>query len=66
MTSNSQTESLSFEKALSDLEILVRKLEEGQYPLEEAIQAFQKGVELKNICEGKLKQAQLKIEEVMA
>jgi exodeoxyribonuclease VII small subunit len=58
-------EKITFEKALSDLEQLVRQLEEGKYPLEEAISAFEKGSSLKSICEEKLKQAQFKIEQIV-
>ena len=57
---------VKFEQALGDLEELVKSLENGQLPLEDAIQAFEKGVALKSICEKKLKQAQLKIEQVMS
>lgn len=56
---------MKFEQALSDLEELVKSLENGQLPLEDAIQAFEKGVALKTVCEEKLKQAQIKIEKVM-
>jgi len=56
---------LSFEHALSELESLVRKLEEGNMPLEDAVKAYERGIALKNHCDQKLKTAQLKIEEVM-
>lgn len=55
----------SFEEAMSDLESLVRKLEEGQMPLNEAISAYEKGTELKKVCEEKLKNAKLKVEKIM-
>ena len=60
------TKDMKFEQALGDLEELVKSLENGQLPLEDAIQAFEKGVALKTVCEEKLKQAQLKIEKVMS
>lgn len=56
---------LSFEQALSELEGLVRKLEEGNMPLEDAVKSYERGISLKNHCDKKLKSAQLKIEEVM-
>lgn len=34
------------EKALSDLEILVTQLEEGQLPLEESLKIFEQGIQL--------------------
>jgi exodeoxyribonuclease VII small subunit len=53
---------LSFEQAMQELDEIVKKLEDGKLPLEEALKAFERGSELKNICESKLKDAQLKIE----
>ena len=55
----------TFETALMELEQLVKQLEDGRFPLEEAIQAYEKGSKLRVICEEKLKQAQFKIEQIM-
>jgi len=52
----------TFEQALSELEEIIKKLEDGKLPLEDAVKAFERGSELKKICEEKLKNAQLKIE----
>ncbi|MDO4974781.1 MAG: exodeoxyribonuclease VII small subunit [Alphaproteobacteria bacterium] len=52
----------TFEQALAELEEIIKKLEDGKLPLEDAVKAFEKGSELKKICEEKLKNAQLKIE----
>lgn len=38
-----------FEEALKELETIVKKLE-GDLPLDEAIKAFEKGIELSKIC----------------
>lgn len=38
-----------FEEALAELESIVKKLE-GDMPLDEAIKAFEKGIELSKIC----------------
>ncbi len=38
-----------FEEALQELENVVKKLE-GDIPLDEAVSAFQKGIELSKIC----------------
>ena len=54
----------SFEKALKALETVVKQLEEEKLPLEEAIQAYEKGVALKKHCEEKLQQAKMKIEQI--
>lgn len=65
MTAKSKTvESMSFEESISELETLVRGLEGGAGGLEASIAAYQRGVELKNHCEKKLKEAQGKIEKI--
>ncbi len=56
---------LSFEKALAELEEIVRKLEEGQVALEESIALYERGAALKAHCEAKLKAAQEKIEKIV-
>lgn len=56
--------SLSFEEALGELEGIVRSLETGQAPLDQAIGAYERGSALKNHCEVKLREAQAKIEKI--
>ena len=58
-------EKLSFEEALGELESLVRRLEEGICPLDEAIKTFERGIGLKNHCDTKLKNARLKVEQIL-
>ena len=53
---------LTFEQAVVELEGIIKKLEDGRMPLEDAVEAFERGSELKKICEKKLKDAQLKID----
>ena len=48
---------LSFEEAISQLEHLVSKLEQGDVPLE-AISYFKEGMELSKLCDEKLKNVQ--------
>ncbi len=55
---------LSFEQAMSELETIVTKLEKGQIELENAIQIYTRGSELKKHCERKLSEAKLKIEKI--
>lgn len=57
-------ENLSFEEALQKLEAIVRDLEGGRIKLDDAVEAYEKAVALKRICEEKLKSAQLKIEKI--
>ncbi len=58
-------EKLSFEEALGELESLVRRLEEGKCPLDEAVKTFERGIGLKNHCDTKLKNARLKVEQIL-
>ena len=54
----------SFEDALSELERIVRQIEDGRGKLDEAISAYERGVALKRHCDSKLKEAQAKIEQI--
>ena len=53
---------ISFEEALKDLEKIVEDLNNGDMELEKAITDYEKGIQLKNICEERLKNAQERIE----
>jgi exodeoxyribonuclease VII small subunit len=44
----------TFEEAMEQLETIVNKLEEGDVPLEEAIQQFQEGMTLSKFCHDRL------------
>lgn len=56
---------LSFEQALELLEEIVRKLESGQSSLDESINDYTRGTELKNYCMQKLSNAKLKVEKII-
>ncbi|MGB4101827.1 MAG: exodeoxyribonuclease VII small subunit [Alphaproteobacteria bacterium] len=55
---------LSFEAALAELEQLVKQLEDGKAKLDDAIGAYERGSLLRSHCEAKLREAQLKIEQI--
>ena len=55
---------LGFEEALQQLEAIVRELEAGRIKLDDAVAAYEKATALKQLCENKLKAAQLKIEKI--
>ena len=57
---------MSFEEALRELENIVRKLEEGKGNLDDAIDSYSRGAELKKHCENKLKDAQVRIDKIVA
>lgn len=54
----------SFEKALTELEEIVGKLEEGDLPLEESLALFEKGIKLSRECRDRLTKAERRIEEL--
>ena len=60
----SDIDSLSFEAALAELEKIVRTLEQGQAPLDESIELYQRGDRLKRHCEARLRAAQARIEQI--
>lgn len=47
----------SFEENLEELENIVRKLENGDVPLDEAIDKFNEGMKIANKCNKKLEEA---------
>ena len=55
-------EKLSFEDAVKSLEKVVRALEAGEVPLEQALELFQEGVGLVKVCSNKLDEAEKKIQ----
>ena len=54
----------SFEQAMSELEGVVAKLENGQVPLEDSIKLYEMGNDLKKHCEQKLKEAEEKVAQI--
>lgn len=65
MADTPSLDELSFETALKELEGIVEKLESGDVPLEESIRIYERGAALKAHCLGKLKNAQLKVEQIV-
>ena len=55
---------LSFEAALSRLESVVESMESGEVPLADLLAKFEEGNKLLKVCEGRLKEAELKIEQL--
>jgi exodeoxyribonuclease VII small subunit len=56
---------MSFEDALAELEGIVRRLEGGQIKLDDAIQSYERGAQLKHHCEQKLSEAQQRIDRIV-
>jgi exodeoxyribonuclease VII small subunit len=51
-----------FEAAIAELESIVKKLEEGDLPLETSLQLYERGVQLSRFCHSKLEAAERRIE----
>ena len=56
---------MSFEDALAELEQIVRRLEGGQVKLDEAIECYERGAQLKRHCERKLNEAQQRVDRIV-
>ena len=64
--SDSDSTPASFESALAQLEGTVARLEEGEMPLEEALELFESGVKLSRQCSTTLEEAERRIEILVA
>ncbi|MEI3611754.1 exodeoxyribonuclease VII small subunit [Pseudogracilibacillus sp. SO30301A] len=62
---DNEKENLSFEEALTKLEEIVYKLEQEDVPLESAINFYQEGMKLSNLCDDILKNAQKKMTQIL-
>ena len=54
------------EDTLVELELLVARLEEGELPLDKALKEFERGIRLTRQCQGVLKEAEQRIEILLA
>jgi exodeoxyribonuclease VII small subunit len=54
-----------FEDALEKLEDIVRKMEAGDIPLDEALKSFEEGIKLIRFCSAKLEETQRRVEMLM-
>lgn len=52
----------TFEASLSELEQIVKQLEDGELPLEESLKLFEQGVKLSRECRERLANAERRIE----
>ncbi|HLH95598.1 MAG TPA: exodeoxyribonuclease VII small subunit [Xanthobacteraceae bacterium] len=63
-TNNTDVKQLSFERAIEELEGIVKRLEEGKVPLEESVAIYERGELLKRRCEELLRQAEARVEKI--
>jgi exodeoxyribonuclease VII small subunit len=54
-----------FETALAELEALVEQLERGELSLEHSLRDFERGVQLARSCQMALKDAELKVQQLV-
>ena len=52
---------LDFEEALTELEVLVEQMEEGDLSLEDSLEAFERGIKLTRECQKHLSEAEKKV-----
>jgi exodeoxyribonuclease VII small subunit len=66
MAENTQADvtKLSFERALEELESIVKRLEDGKVPLEESVTIYERGEALKRRCEELLRQAEARVDKI--
>lgn len=57
---------LTFEENLKNLEEIVKKLESGEVPLDEAIDKFHEAMKISEVCDKKLKNAEEQISKIVA
>jgi exodeoxyribonuclease VII small subunit len=62
----STTGAMSFELALKELEIIVKRMETGESTLEQSIEDYTRGTQLRNLCQQALEEARLKVEKLTA
>jgi exodeoxyribonuclease VII small subunit len=51
-----------FEAAIAELEAVVKKLEDGDLPLEQSLALYERGVQLSRFCHAQLEEAERRIE----
>lgn len=58
-------EKLPYEQLVEQLEGVVRQLEAGDLPLEDSLRAFEKGIQLSQMAEGRLDAAEHRVEVLL-
>jgi len=62
----SAVQTADFEKWLAELESIVERLEQGDLSLEDSLRQFERGIALTRSCQAALKQAEQKVEMLLA
>ena len=61
---HSDVKRLPFERAIEELESIVKRLEDGKVPLEESVAIYERGEALKRRCEELLRQAEARVDKI--
>ena len=61
-----EKEEITFEENLNKLEAIVKKLESGETPLDEAINEYTEAIKIAKICDEKLKNAEEQVNKVLS
>lgn len=60
------TKTIHFEKSITELETLVKALEQGELSLEDALKHFEQGIGIARQCQTLLTEAEQKIQQLIA
>ena len=66
MSNDNGIDTMTFEEAMNELEKLVESLDKGDISLDQAISAYDKGSQLKDLCQKKLNEAKMKVETIQS
>jgi exodeoxyribonuclease VII small subunit len=61
---NTDVKKMPFERAIEELESIVKDLEGGKVPLEKSVELYERGEALKKRCEELLRQAEARVEKI--
>jgi exodeoxyribonuclease VII small subunit len=59
-----RTDNLPFEEAMKRLEAIVDAMESGDLPLETLLSRYEEGMKLARVCQSKIADAELKIQQL--
>lgn len=63
-TIHADVKKLNFERAIEELETIVKRLEDGKVPLEESVTIYERGEALKRRCEELLRHAEARVDKI--
>ncbi len=61
---NVDVKKMAFERAIEELESIVKDLESGKVPLEQSVTLYERGEALKKRCDELLRQAEARVEKI--